>query len=218
MAKKRSRSRGIRPVRNAWLSGLVMVASVCLVLKGVADMRATGQSASPYLMLGMFPALLAPIGLLYYLRTIPVVRAMRHGTSAIARWTVSADEFRRFCDADTRFGAETYTTNFYEPPRTIPTQGVEVIFSDDGVLIGDGYFPLSVTRGRRVNRVRFVNAGAPMVEFGTILGTRVRTSSTTNAGVRTAETLRVPVASDATYQAHDVVGRFDLAIARRNVS
>ncbi len=147
MAKKRSRSRGIRPVRQAWLSGLVMVASFMLVIKGVTDMRATGQSASPYLMLGMFP-----IGFVYYVSKIPVVRAMRQGTSAIARWTVSADEFGRFCEEDARVESETRNSNFYKPPGTIPATGVEVIFSDDAVLIGDGYFPLSTTRGRRVRR------------------------------------------------------------------
>lgn len=215
MARKRSRSRGIRAVRNAWLCGLVMVASIALVLKGAADMRASGQSGSPYLMLGLFPALLSPIGFVYFLFTIPVVRKMRRGTTAIARWTVSADEFRRFCEADARIDAETRTTNFYEPPRTTPAEGVEVIFSADGVLIGEGYFPLSTVDGRRVHRVHAITRGAPMIEFGTMLETRVRTSGAGMQTVRTAETLRVPVASDATIRADDVVRRFDAAIARR---
>ena len=215
MARKRSWSRGIRPVRQAWLCGLILIASLLLVAKGVAHMRETGRSASPYLMLGLFPALLSPIGLGYYLLTIPVVRALRRGTSAIARWTVSADEFRRFGEAEARVGAETRTSNFFRPPDTIPEEGVEVIFSDDGVLIGDGYFPLSVTRGRRVTRVRFIASNPPMIEFGTILETRASTSSATTKAVRTAETLRVPVATGAAIAAEQVVRRFDVAIARR---
>ncbi len=215
MAKKASSSRGIRPVRYAWLCGLVTVAGIGLILMGVADMRATGKAGSPFLMLGLFPALLSPIGLGYYLLKIPVVRGMRRGTTAIARWTVSADEFRRFCEADARIGAETRTSNFYEPPRTIPAEGVEVIFSDDGVLIGEGFFPLSTTGGRRVHRVRSIAPGSPMIEFGTVLETRARTSSVTTSAVRSAETLRVPVATNATVQADGVVRRFDIAIARR---
>ena len=215
MAKKASRSRGIRPVRSAWLCGIVMVVSVALVLKGVADMRATGRSGSPYLALGMFPALLFPIGFVYYLFQIPVVRAMRRGTTAIARWTVSADEFRRFLEADARIEAASRTPNFYDPPANIPAEGMEVIFSDSGVLIGDGYFPLSTIGGRRVHRVHTTTSGAPMIEFGMILESRARTSSTTNTAVRSADTLRVPVAADATRMADGVLRRFEYAIAQR---
>lgn len=192
-----------------------MVASAALVLMGIADMRASGRSGSLYLTLGLIPALLAPIGFVYFVRTIPVVRAMRRGTTAIARWTVSADEFRQFQEADARMEAESRTTNFYEPPRPVPSDGVEVIFSNDGVLIGEGYFPLSTTSGRRVTRVHTITRGSPMIEFGTMLSTRVRTSSASMQTVRIAETLRVPVASDSLRQANDVARQFDIAIARR---
>ena len=89
------------------------------------------------------------------------------------------------------------------------------MFSDSGVLIGDGYFPLSTTGGRRVHRVHTMNSGSPMIEFGMIRETRARTSSATTAAVRSAYTLRVPVATDATMLADGVVRRFELAIARR---
>lgn len=215
MAVKASRSRGIRPVRQAWISGLVMLAIITLVVKSIVDMRAAGASGSPYFMLGLFPALLSPLAFVYYLLKIPVVLAMRRGMSAIARWTVSADEFRQFLDADTRVASETRSPNYFAPAGTIPMEGLEVIFSNDGVLIGDGYFPLSTTRGRRVNRVRSFGSRPPMIEFGTILETRARTSSVTTKAVRTAETLRVPVASDAVSQAEKVVRHFELAIAGR---
>lgn len=214
MAVKRSRSRGIRPVRDAWLWGLTAIVGIMLVLIGVADAREADGSSSPYLMVGLFPALLAPMAFVYHVRKIFVVRDMRRGTTAIARWTVSADEYRLFCEADARFGAETFTVNFYEPLRTIPTDGVEVIFASDGVLIGNGYFPLSTTRGRRVHRVRTIYSTPPMLEFGTILETRASTSSVTSAPVRTSETLRVPIASDAARAADNVLRQFSIAIAR----
>lgn len=212
MATKRSTSRGIRPVRTAWTLGLVTAVSVTLVVKGIADMRATGRSGSPYLALGLFPALLCPIGLVYYLSKVPVVRDMRRGKTAIARWTVPADEFRRFVEEDARVESRSRTGNYYEPPSTIPAEGIEVIFADDGVLIGDGYFPLSTTGGRRVHRVGSLATSPPMIEFGTILSTRARTSNTTSEAVRISETLRVPVAADATRQADMVVGRYDILI------
>lgn len=214
--KKASKSAGVRhPVRNAVLSGLLTVAGVVLVLLGAADMRATGRSGSPLLALGLFPAILSPIAFVYYLGKGRVVRDLRDGRTAIARWTVPAEQFRRFADEDLRIPAWSMETNFYRPPDTIPAEGVEVIFSDSGVLIGGGYFPLSVTGGRRVQRVRYVDADPPSIEFGTVLRGLARTSSATVATTRTAETLRVPVAAGATRQAREVVQRYQALLARR---
>lgn len=212
MAVKRSRSRGVRPVRDAWLWGLGTVVGILLILKGVADTRETDRSGSPYLMLGLFPALLSPIALIYHALKIPVVRGMRRGTTAIARWTISADEYRLFVKADAQVEAESRFANFYEPLRSIPANGVEVIFASDGVLIGDGYFPLSTTSGRRVRSVRIVNSTPSMIEFGTMLETRARTSSVTTAAVRTSETIRVPVASNAAREADKVLRQFSAAL------
>jgi hypothetical protein len=210
-----SKSRGIRAVPHACLSGVIMLAGILLIIKGATDTSASGTSGSPLLMLGLFPALLSSIAFVYHVLRIPVVLSLRRGTSAIARWTVSADEFRRFLDADARIERETGAPNFLKPPSTIPATGVEVIFGDHGVLIDDGYFPLSTTKGRRVHRVRSIFSPSPMIEFGTILETRASTSSATTKAVRTAETLRVPIASDAVMQGESVVRRFDVAIARR---
>lgn len=163
-------------------------------------------------MLGLFPALLSPIAFVYHLLQIRAVRDLRRGTTAIARWTVSADEYRLFIKADSQLEAETRSVNFCEPLRTIPARGVEVIFASDGVLIGGGYFPLSTTRGRRVHRVRTINSIPLIIEFGTIMETRARTSSVTSAAVRTSETLRLPVASDAEREADKVVRQFSAAI------
>jgi hypothetical protein len=69
MKAKRARSSGVRnPGRNAVISGVVTGVSLVLVLLGIADMRATGRSGSPLLMLGLFPALLGPIFLIHHLK------------------------------------------------------------------------------------------------------------------------------------------------------
>ena len=213
MKSKPSRSRGTRnPSRNAVMFGLGMVAGVMLVLAGVAQMRATGRSGSPLLALGIFPAILCPLFFIYYVTRIRVFRDLRLGRTAIARWTVPADEFSRFCEEEGRVPSHSILTNFYQPCETVPDQGVEVIFSDHGVLIDDGYFPLSLHGGRRLRNARFVASDPPSLEFAMTLTTSARTSSTTNTRVTSSVMLRVPVASAAREQAAAVAQRYQARI------
>ncbi len=202
------------PVRNAVLFGVITVVSIVLVLLGVADMRGTGRTGSPLLALGLFPALLCPIFFVYYVSRIRVFRDMRSGRSAIARWTLPAEQFNRFCEEQKRIPARSIMTNFYKPPKTTPAAGVEVIFSDDGVMIGGGYFPLSATRGRRLQNVKYIASNPPSIEFGTVMNAMASTSSSTTSTYCIAETLRVPVSTDATKQAGEVVHRYQAIIDR----
>jgi hypothetical protein len=216
MKRRRARSGGVRtPVRNAVLFGFIAVVGMVLVLLGVADMRETGRTGSPLLALGLFPALLGPIFFIHYLHKIRVFRDLRSGRRAIARWTLPAEQFNRFRDEEQRIPAGSIMANFYKPPGTTPAEGVEVIFADDGVLIGGGYFPLSTTGGRRLHSVRYIASDPPSIEFGTVIRTLARTSSATIDSHRTAESLRVPVASDARKQAGEVVDRYQAIIDRR---
>jgi hypothetical protein len=216
MKTRRARSAGVRnPVRNALLFGLITVVGVVLVFLGVMDMRESGRTGSPLLMLGLFPALLCPIVFIHYFSKIRVFRDMQSGQSAIARWTLPAEQFARFCEEDRRVPARSIMTNYYKPPKTIPAEGVEVIFADNGVLIGGGYFPLSIIGGRCLQSVRYVDSDPPSLEFAMAMRTTVRTSSATMDSVRTAETLRVPVATDATRQAAEVARRYQAVIDHR---
>lgn len=200
------------PVRNAVLFGVISAVSIVLVLLGVADMRETSRTASPLLTLGLFPMLLCPIFFIHYLRKIRVFHDMHSGRSAIARWTLSAEQFNRFCEEQQRIPAKSIMTNFYKPPKTTPAEGVDVIFSDNGVMIGGGYFPLSTTGRRRLQSVRYIASDPPSIEFGTVINTMVRTSSATTNTYRTAETLRVPVSTDARKLAGEVVHRYQATI------
>lgn len=216
MKRKRARSGGVRnPVRNAVLFGLISIVSIVFIVLDVADMRETGRTGSPVLALGLFPALLCPIFFIHYLSKIRVFRDMKSGRNAIARWTLPAEEFSRFCEEEQRIPAGSIMTNFYKPPKATHAGGVEVIFSDDGVLIGDGYFPLSTTGRRRLQSVRYVASDPPSIEFGTVINTMVRTSSATTNTYRTTEALRVPVSADAAKQAGEVVHRYQAIIDRR---
>lgn len=210
MKRKRARSRGVRnPGRNALLFGLASIAGIVLILFGTTDMRESGQSGSPWLMLGIFLAIPCSLFFFHYLSKIRVFRDLRSGRSAIARWTVPAAEFKRFCEEEARVPARSVMVNFYKPPRSIPPEGVEVIFSDEGVLIGDGYFPLSITRGRRVGNVRRVASDPSTIEFGMTMTALARTSGTTIDSSTIYENLRVPVANDAERLAAEVVRRYE---------
>lgn len=216
MKRKRARSGGVRnPVRNAVLFGLVTAISIVVVLLGLTDMRENDRTGSPLLVLGLFPTLLCPIFFIYYLGKVRVFRDMHSGHSAIARWTLPAEEFSRFREEQERIPAQSITTNFYKPPKTTPAAGVEVIFSDDGVLIGGGYFPLSTSGGRRLQSVRYIASDPPSIEFGTVMNATAQTSSATISNYRIAELLRVPVSNDATKEAREVVNRFQAIIDRR---
>lgn len=215
MAKKRATSAGVRhPLRRAVLSGLVTVVGVALVAQGVMDMRASGKTGSPLLLPGVFAVLLGPLFFVHALVMVRVFRELRSGQGAIARWTVPAAQFDRFREDEQRVPPGSILANFYKPPRATPAEGVEVIFSGRGVLIGGGYFPLSTTGGRRVGSVRYIASPVPSIEFGMMLSTSVRTSSATTGSVRTGHTLRVPVAADALHQAGEVVRHYQALIGR----
>ena len=150
----------------------------------------------------------------HYFSKISVFRDLRNGYNAIARWTLSAEEFNRFAAEEARVPASSVVVNFYKPPTSAPQNGLDVIFSDAGVLIGDGYFPLSTIGGRRVQSVRLVDSYPASIEFTLNMNTLARTSSATVSTVRNLGKLRVPVASDATRQAQEVVYRFQALIER----
>lgn len=191
------------------------MAGIVLIWLGVADMRATGRTGSPLLVPSVFLVLLCPILFVHFLSKVRVFRDMRSGRSAIARWTLSAEEFGRFRAEEERVPAGSIMVNFYQPPRTVPPGGVEVIFSADGVLIGGGYFPLSARGARRLQSVRYIASQPPAIEFGMAMNTLVRTSSATIDTQHTVQTLRVPVASDARGHAGEVVQRYQAVIDRR---
>lgn len=212
MSRKRSRSAGVRhPGRKALVFAIASLLALGLVAAGIADMRATGRSGSPWLALGGLPLLLCPLLFGYYASRVRVFRDLRSGRTAIARWTVPAVEFADFCAHEAGIADGSVDVNFYRP-AAVPDGGVEVIFSGRGVLIDGGWFPLSFTGGRRVLAVGYL-ADPPAIAFTTRLTTTVRTSSMTVATRHAVSTLRVPVARAARAQAGAVVDRYRAQLA-----
>ena len=211
--RKRSRSGGVRnPGRKAAVCALVFAGSVALILLDVAGMRETGRPSSP-LMLASIPALLSPVFFIRYLGMSRVVRDMRNGQRMIARWVVPAAQFSRFCENDRRIPPGSIMTNFYRPPRKVPVEGVDVIFAPDGVLIGGGYFPLSVTGGRRLQAVRTVASDPPTIEFETVMNAMTGNSRGTVDTRSLLETLRIPATQDAAGQVGVVLRHYRAALS-----
>jgi hypothetical protein len=208
MARKRSRSAGVRnPGRNALLFAIASLLAWGMVAIGISDMRATGHSGSPWLALGGLPALFCPLLFGYYASRMRVFRDLRSGLTAIARWTVPADEFAAFLAHEAGIGGGSVDVNFYRPRAAVSGDGIEVIFSDRGVLIDDGWFPLSYTGGRQVLAVDY-QSDPPAIAFTTRLTTKARTSNVTMATRHTVSILRVPVARAARAQVDVVVDRY----------
>lgn len=207
---RRSRSAGVRhPGRWALVNALGTVAGIVMLVLGA-------RGASPPLQVpGLFAVLLCPMFLAYYLGRVRTFRGLRSGRTAIARWTVPAEEFRAFCERENAVPPGSIAVNYYRPPDEVSEAGVEVIFSDRGVLIGEGWFPLSLAGGRRLQGVRYLADDPPAIAFDTLLSTTVRTSSATVATRHSAQTLRVPVARAARAQAGRVVDHFEARLLVR---
>lgn len=205
---KRSRSPGIRPGRNLAISGVVGLAGIASVVAGMIDRRIHGGDGAPWLALGLFAAVLGTAAFFYCLHCAARVRAMRRGEGLLARWSVPADEFRRFCEAEVAIPAHSVMVNYYRPPRSVPETGVEVVFSDRGVLIGDGYFPLSTMGSRQVESVRHAETVPDALELSIGLASSARTSSATIQSTRVLYLLRVPVARGAEEAADAVLRHY----------
>jgi hypothetical protein len=107
--------------------------------------------------------------------------------------------------------------NAYRTPKATPPEGVEVVFAEDGVIIGDTYFGLPVTGMLSFQEVG-IRPGNPMAfEFRLTLYSFYRTSS---GGVRTQTApyvVRAPIATTATEEAARVLEHFRNVLARKTV-
>ena len=212
------RNRGLRnPRRSAIAFGLIAAAGAASVLLGIREMIAAGEETRlsvPLIGLGLFAAILGTALFGSFLWASRIVAAMRSGRTAIARWTVPADQFARFRESDRRF-AEHGHDNDYRAPRVIDPAGVEVIFAEDAVLIGDTYFPLSTTGMSRILGARVISGDPPMIEFHTILSwiSNVRGITVSKSFGK----LRVPIAADCAVAGSRVTQFYQDIVERRTI-
>ncbi len=210
-------SRGARnPGRNALVCLAVAVASAIAIWTGVRDMAALGhETGSTALRIGagLFLLIISAIFSLNFFWGYRIVENLRSGRTRFSGWTVTPADYDLFREIDGNF-AKRGEANDYRALKAVPPEGVAVLFSRDGVLIGDRYFGLASTGLNRFGDAAIIRSEPPMLEFAMV------TTTATNLSVfrvfRIHSVLRVPVASNAAIQAEKVAGHFQ-AVLRNEV-
>ena len=208
------RRRGMRyPERSLVMSGMVTLGGALILAIGIADLGAvdhTAEDIAARIIIGLLILGLGTGCVYYFLWACTRFSALRTGHGVIARWTVSMPDFIAFCAIDRHFADG--VANVYRPPRQTPAFGVEVIFAEDGLLIGDCYFPLIQNGRSRFTHVHWINGHPAILEFST--------AATADCGTRPACTLpavaslRVPIAPSAARRAQRVAAHYRTLMAQ----
>ena len=198
---------------NLVVASMFVALSLLLLGLGFREAVKPGEPG-PMMGVGILGLIMTPFAAAKLLHASSVVRlagAMRSGRSAIARWTVPPEELSRYRENDQGFTSRG-TPNIYGLPSHVPDGGLEVIFSADGVLIGE----LMTNQGSRVAGVRLIASDPPTIEFDLVR--KRRTGVTGASGAihsslhRTWGTLRVPVARQATLQGAKVMQQYQSVV------
>ena len=183
------------------------LAAWILVAAGAFELSSTDEEplgASLMVGLGLLPAMLAPFLVFNFWRGVKVFAAIRRGERQIARWTVTAAELAAFSENDKAHAARgAEHMNEWSPPLVTPPEGIEVIFVDDGVLVGDTYFALATVGIFKFTHVWLLNESPLAIAFRTILTTANRFGTRTSVGA-----LRIPVAAVAREEAAKVIAHY----------
>ncbi len=206
-------SRGAKnPGRSALACLAVAMGSAVMIWTGVRDMTALGHetgSTAVRVGAGLFLLILSTIFSLNFLWGHRIVENLRSGRTRYSSWVVTPTDYDRFRQIDGHF-ANREESNDYRSLKAVPDEGVEVVFSRDGVLIGDRYFGLASTGLNRFDKAAMIRSDPPMLEFGMV--TTSATNISTLRFFRIHSVLRVPVASDAAIQAEKVAGHFQAVL------
>ncbi|MEX1109237.1 MAG: hypothetical protein WEC00_10025 [Dongiaceae bacterium] len=205
------KNRGLsNPGRTAIICLILVVASVISILWGIVEMNALGHetgATGAAIGAGLAIGIISLAMLALSLKGVKMVQAVRRGDNRLARWIVPADRF----DAFRAYNKERNALgagygNDYKPPRQSPPDGVEVIFTTDGVLIGGNYFPIVTTGMYRFAGVQIIPGNPASIEFG------IRMTTMTNLTVvmvhQHAGVIRVPIAPSAMAEAEKVLAHF----------
>lgn len=212
------RNRGAsRPKLNAGIAGAGMALSALSILWGVTEMNALGHETG---WTGASIGVAIPVGAICFLMfvnftwAIRLVAAARRGDGVIARWRVLPAELEAF-RANNKRRNEQGRDNDWKVPKKAPPEGLEVIFTDRGLVIGGTYFGLWTTGMYKFQGVQMLPENPLALEFGTVLTSMADTGSSYRV-YRTRGVLRVPVSSLARPEAAKVLAHYT-AVDRREV-
>lgn len=203
-----------RPDRSALIAAAIAVAGAVALIWGVSTMAAidgeTPQTAVA-VSFGLLGVVLGTALTFNFLWGARVVARMRRGEGVIARWTVTPDTFERFREDERRREAED-GPNDWRLPRRTPEAGVEVIFTEDGVLVGETFFGLASAGLAHVWSFQTVADNPLALRFDTAMTTSQWSSSGSRLVTQTG-VLRIPVATGSNEALARVVEHFRLVLA-----
>lgn len=197
-----------RPLRSAWIAAGVFLAGGMLLAWGVLDMTAHDRetvATALAIPVGGLAVLFGFLMVLNFLWAARLMASIRRGdTRVIGRWTVSAATLEAF-----RADEAHRSPNDWNPPREIPREGVEVIFTEDAVVVGDWFMGLSTSGIAHIRSVAVAPGNPLSVQFETAVATRSR-----SGGVGyTHGALRVPIEQTANDEARKVLAHYQAALA-----
>ena len=160
-----------RPAINAMIAAFISLVSWCAIAWGLSEpgvLTATGSTPGAIAIgTASVPAIIAPGMMIVFLWAVRKVRAARRGENVIGRWAVSATELAEFAANNAaRSALGTAYRNEWKPPRKPPSDGIEIIFVPDAVVVGRAFFPLVTTGPFQFTGVHELPESPPAIEFG----------------------------------------------------
>lgn len=202
-----------RPDRSVLIAAGVTVGSATALAWGALTMIAEGgepPGTSIAVAVGIIGVVFGPLLLINFLWAVRIVGRLRRGEGVIARWTVSPETFERFREDEAR-RKDANGPNDWRLPKTTPSAGVEVIFSEDGVLVGETFFGLASSGLAHIHGFETIPDSPLALRFATALTTGQWRSSGSQIVTQFGE-LRIPVATGANEELARVVEHFRLVL------
>ncbi|MEN3975567.1 hypothetical protein [Emcibacter sp. SYSU 3D8] len=210
------RNRGLSHTRrNMGICAAGVALSVLSIWWGLAEMNALGHETMAS---GLKIGIAIPVGLICFfmffnfLWGARLIAAARRGEKDIGRWIVTPAEAEAFRRNDERRAGQGYS-NDYTLPRTIPPVGLEVIFTDNALVVGGTYFGLVTTGMFRFEGVQMLPENPLAIEFGTVVTSAYKVTMV-RIGVSRG-LLRVPVSRSARGEAAKVLAHFTAVDQRK---
>lgn len=197
-----------RPLRSLGIALGVFAAGAAALAWGVSDMLAHDRETAGTaiaIALGGLAALFGFVMVLNFLWAARLMANIRSGKApVIGRWTVTAPTMEAF-----RADEKHRSRNAYDLPRETPPEGVEVIFTEDAVIVGDWFCGLATSGMAHIRSVA-VTPGNPLaMAFETAVAGRSRSGGLSYShGV-----VRVPIEPTANDEARKVLAHFQAALS-----
>lgn len=179
---------------------VLSIASAAAVIWGIAEMPEDQSAPSPAgAAVGAGAAIgIVSLGMLYLtFKSWRKTLALASGKDVIARWTVSADEYRAFLVNNAeRNGLGPDYQNDWKPRDAAPEGGLKVVFGKDIVSVGDRAFGLVNTGMFTFEGVQILPENPLAIEFGTLQTSLSEGASSVYVN-ESRGVLRIPIARAA---------------------